>query len=191
MRSFGIFFGIFTLAAAVALSAFSWAAPLKADNGLVARADRIRRIVYAIYDTLRSPTLNHILEKVVDLVGGAVGNVDGLLGSPVAAILTSASGALPISVGDVAQLIVKVLTLISSILDAALKLVDGDLSKLNVVIGAINRVVSQLVIALLGEADGLLSLLLPLVSGLVPTLASLGLDTLGSILSTLTGLLGL
>ncbi|OCB90721.1 hypothetical protein A7U60_g2019 [Sanghuangporus baumii] len=221
MRSFGIF----TLAVAVTLSAFSWAAPLKADNGLVARADVItRRNIESVNIVARTEqpnipdildgliadltplvdeitaltgtedvvaALDPILEKVVDLVGGAAGNVDGLLGSPVAAILTSASGTLPISVSDVAQLIVKVLTLLSSILDAALKLVDGDLSKLNVVIGAINQVVSQLVIALLGEVDGLLSSLLPLVSGLVPILASLGLGTLGSVLSTLTGLLGL
>lgn len=52
--------------------------------------------------------LNPILEKVVDLVGRAVGDVDGLLGNPVASILTSVSGTLPVSVGDVAQLLAKV-----------------------------------------------------------------------------------
>lgn len=52
--------------------------------------------------------LNPILEKVVDLIGGAVGDVDGLLGNPVASILTSVSGTLPVSVGDVAQLLAKV-----------------------------------------------------------------------------------
>ena len=54
--------------------------------------------------------LNPILEKVVDLVGGAVGDVDGLLGNPVASILTSVSGTLPVSVGDVAQLLAKVVS---------------------------------------------------------------------------------
>ncbi|KAL5521202.1 hypothetical protein ACEPAG_9125 [Sanghuangporus baumii] len=48
-----------------------------------------------------------------------------------------------------------------------------------------------LVIALLGEVDGLFSSLLHLISGLVLTLASRGMGTLGSVLGTLTELLGL
>ncbi|KAL5521201.1 hypothetical protein ACEPAG_9124 [Sanghuangporus baumii] len=68
-------FGIFTLAAAVTLSALSWAAPPEADNGLVSRADVItRRDVESVDIVARTE-----LPNIPDILDGLIADLTPLV----------------------------------------------------------------------------------------------------------------
>jgi len=127
-----------------------------------------------------------ILGEIVEIIGGAVVDLQALVGAELSVILCSVDGTVEVTVAVIAQLLADVLCLVIGALGFVLTVVADVTILVDIIVKvALGDCLCSLIKAVLALVDGLLVCLIPLVLGLVDTILALSLNVVGELLTIL------
>ncbi|EPQ51455.1 hypothetical protein GLOTRDRAFT_140907 [Gloeophyllum trabeum ATCC 11539] len=146
----------------------------------------VQQIQFIKADNATVDALTPVVQGIEGILKGVVPELQTLVGQPVEVILASVTGTAQVTVGEVAQLVANILTLVFGALNSLLNVVGTGLAALQPLLNALGAAVAALLTAVLAAVNsvvgGLLSAVLGLIGDIVPIILNLNLATVISIL---------
>ncbi|TFY77768.1 hypothetical protein EWM64_g6244 [Hericium alpestre] len=130
--------------------------------------------------------LGPIVDDIKSIIQDAVSTLNTLVGKPVDEILVSVDGTVKLTLGDVAELVAGVLTIVFTAIGKVLRLASIDVSVVVSILAPIAELVAALLSVVLKLVGGVLGdvvgAVLPLIGGLIPVILQLNVAGVISIL---------
>ncbi|KII85337.1 hypothetical protein PLICRDRAFT_56606 [Plicaturopsis crispa FD-325 SS-3] len=123
-----------------------------------------------------------ITDSLKAILGGAVTEINGLVGQPISVIKAAVDPTVQATEQDLAKIVADVICVIVTALGAVLKIAGADVDALKPILASVGTLVGQLLATVLHVLSDLLALIIPLVKEVVPILLNLNISSVLSIL---------